>query len=550
MKRLMHSLWLTAAAALLLLAPATAAHAQQTKPIAVISVAPIDKLFGDVDYLTKTAGQADAGRLATLIAGPYIDGVDRTKPSGAYVMLDGDKPVSVAFIPTKDLTKILATLKDSVGEPKDVGNGVQQLGDAPIFLKQEGSYVFVAQDAAHLANLPKDPVALLAGLEKTYSIAARLDVKSIPPAQKERIIAEMKQGFEAAPIEADDPAQRELAEKTGRNVLNQMIRLVEESNDITLGWAVDPTAKSTYIDFVFTAIDGTKLAKTMANLKDAKTNFAGFLLPDAAFTALSANTVTDQEEIGQTLALLDGARAQMLKELEKEELDDDELAAAQELINSLMDVLSATVKEGKFDGGAVAVAESESLTFVAGGHVVDAPKFEAAVKKAVKFAQTKKPEEFEDVVVAFDSGKHGGIRFHTFTFPVKEEQPQKVFGEEMAVILGVGDKAAYIAAGSDAEATLKQVIDKSAAEAGKAVLPGQMTLAIGPIIKFVDSVEPNPITSLLVTAAAKVKGNDRIMINVKAIPNGEQVRFEIEEGVLQLIGEGAKAAQGGGGGDF
>ncbi len=260
MKRLMHSLWLTAAAVLLLLAPATAAQAQQTKPIAVISVAPIDKLFGDVDYLTKTAGQADAGRLATLIAGPYIDGIDRTKPSGAYVILDGDKPVSVAFIPTKDLTKVLATLKDSVGEPKDVGGGVQQLGDAPVYLKQEGGYVFVAQDAAHLADLPKDPVALLVGLEKTYSIAARLDVKSIPQAQKERIIAEMKQGFEAAPIETDDPAQRELAEKTGRNVLNQMIRLVEESNDITLGWAVDPAAKSTYIDFVFTAIDGTKLA--------------------------------------------------------------------------------------------------------------------------------------------------------------------------------------------------------------------------------------------------------------------------------------------------
>src|SRR4051812_48798969 len=111
----------------------------------------------------------------------------------------------------------------------------------------------------------------------------------------------------------------------------------------------------------------------------------------------------------------------MLKQLEKEQVEEEEAAAAKELLGSVMDVLSATVKEGKFDGGALAITDESSLTIVAGGHVVDAAKLEEALKKAVTFAQKNKPEEFEDVEVEFDSGKHGGVRFHTVTFPVKDD---------------------------------------------------------------------------------------------------------------------------------
>lgn len=551
MKRLFSTFWLTAAAALLLLAPVAAAPAQELKPLAVISIAPVDKLLGDVDYLTNAGGAADAGRLVTLIIGPYIDGIDRTKPAGAYVTLDGEKPVAVAFLPTKDLVKIQATLKDQLGEPKDVGNGVQQMGDAQVFLKLEGGYTFVAQDAAHLATLPKDPAVLLGGLDKTYSISAKFTVKNVPQMYKDQMVDEMKKGFESAPIAEDaDPAQKELQEKVSRNALDQMIRLVNESNEITLGWAVDPASKATYIDVLYTALDGTKLARQMAALKNAKTDFSGFLLPSAAFNALSTSTITDKEEIGQTLALIDGFHAQAIKELEKEELDEDEQEALEDLIDSVVEVISSTVEAGKFDGGAVALADDKSLTFVAGGHIVDAPDLEEALKEAIAFAQKKHPEEFEGKEIMFDSGKHGGVRFHTLKLPVDDEKAQKAFGEKMDVIIGIGDNTAYVAFGSKALDTLKQVIDQSAADAGKPVLPGQATVALGPILKFVDSIEPTPITAALLEVADKAKGNDRLLMNVSSIPNGEKIRIQLEEGVLQIIGAGAKAAQGTQGGGF
>ncbi|HTN74091.1 MAG TPA: hypothetical protein VL096_02550 [Pirellulaceae bacterium] len=546
MKSLWKHLWLTAASVALLLTPLAKAEAQ-IKPVAVVSIAHVDKLLGDIDYLAKTGGAADAGRLVTLMAGPYVAGLDRTKPGGAYVLMEGETPIVVGFVAVKDLTMVLATLKDSLGEPKDLGDGVQQVGEGPISvcIKQEGAFAFIAQDAKYLTNLPKDPIALLGGLEKTYSIAAKLNMKNLPQPLKEQAIKALQDGAAAAPADVDDPAQKELVEKLQANSIKQMKALVEETDEITIGWAVDGVKKSTYIDFVFTAIDGTKLARTMAGLKDSKTNYSGFLDAAAAFTMNLSSQSTDADEIAQAVALVESMRGTMLKELGKDEdLEDDEKAAATELIGTVVDVFKATLATGKADGGALALADEEELTFVAGGHVVDAAKLEAAIKKAVAFVQKKHPDELEDVEVEFDSGKHGGIRFHTISYTLDDENAEKVFGETLDVVIGFGDTSVYVAFGNEAEAALKKVIDQSAAAANKAVPPAQMNFALGPFMKFAASVEENPTTAMLAELADKFKGNDRIKINVKAISNGELMRFEVEEGVIQMIGEAAKNAQG------
>ncbi len=549
MKSLWKHVWLTAAAVALLLSPLAKVHAQEIKPVAVISVTNVDKLLGDIDYLTKAGGAADAGRLVTLMAGPYVAGLDRTKPAGAYVIMNGEEPVTIGFIPTKDLTTVLATLKDSIGEPTDLGDGVQQVGEEPmaVCIKQVGAYAFLAQTPEQLKNLPKDPAALLGNLPKDYSIAAKVMMKNVPAHLKEQAIQALKDGAESAPIDAEDPAQRELLEKLQGNSVQQFTQLIEETDEIVFGWAIDPIGKSTFMDFVFTAVEGTKLARTMAGLQDAKTNFAGFLQPDAAFTMNLSQMSADPDQVAQAVASIDTVRTTAMKELDKDEsMDEDEKTAAKELLGTVFDVFKATLQSGKIDGGAVALAEEKELTFVAGGHVVDAAKLEAAVKKAVAFVQQKHPDELAKIDIQFDASKHGGIRFHSIKVPLDDPKAQDVFGDKLDLILGAGDKSIFLAFGSKAESSLKDIIDKSAADAGKAVPPMQMSLGLGALMKFAASVEDNPVTSMLAAAADRVKGNDHIKIDVKAISNGELMRFKIEEGVLQMIGEAAKSAQGGG----
>jgi hypothetical protein len=534
----------------LLVSPLPKLQAQapaDNKTVAVISIAPVDKLLGGLDYLSKTGGAEEFGRFAALMTGPYTAAMDKSKPSGAIVTMEGDQPVVLGFVPTTDVTVLLTTLKDTIGEPKDAGGGIKQVGEgeATVFIKQEGAYAYLARDPKHLARLPRDPQPLLGGLDKTYCFAARLNLQNIPQKFKDQWIAEMKAGFEGAPIDAPDPAQRETIEKLGRGALEQLTGLIQDSNQITIGWAIDPAAKSTYTDMLYTAVANSKLARQMATLKNSKTNFAGFLRDDAAMTLLSATENTDKEQIAQAVATLDTFRDNMLKGIENEVDDPEEKALAKEVLTTAMDVAKATLASGKSDGGAVAVVNPENITFVAGGAVVDAPKLEAVIKKAVAFAQEKKPDDFKDIDVKFDAGAHGGVRLHQLAVPLPDEEARAIFGEKLKVVIGVGDKSMYVAVGTKAEATLKEVIDKSAAEPGKSILPMQLNIALGPLFKFAPTVEENPITMALSAAADKVKGNDNVRLEVKAINNGEHVRFEVQEGVLKLVGEAVKAITGG-----
>ena len=70
-----------------------------SKPAVVISIAKFDKLLGDVGYLTRAAGAPEFGGLVTLMAGPYLQGIDTRRPAGVYLRFNGPMPTGVAFLP-------------------------------------------------------------------------------------------------------------------------------------------------------------------------------------------------------------------------------------------------------------------------------------------------------------------------------------------------------------------------------------------------------------------------------------------------------------------
>ena len=71
------------------------------------------------------------------------------------------------------------------------------------------------------------------------------------------------------------------------------------------------------------------------------------------------------------------------------------------------------------------------------------------------------------------------------------------------------------------------------------------SLAIGPILQFAASVDDNPQVAALAAASEKAEGNDHIIVTTKQIERGLSYRLVIEEGILKIIGEAAKAASGG-----
>jgi hypothetical protein len=152
--------------------------------------------------------------------------------------------------------------------------------------------------------------------------------------------------------------------------------------------------------------------------------------------------------------------------------------------------------------------------------------------------------------VKFDADKHGDVTFHTIKAPIPEgEQAREFFGEHVEVTIGIGRASAYVAVGNDGIATLKKVIDSSAAGAGQDLPPSQLYVALAPIMKFAASVDrENPVTAMLAASVDKIRGNDRVSITSSLIERGVRSRIQVDEGVLKLLGETFKTFSGAGAG--
>jgi hypothetical protein len=536
-------LFLCAAGLALLLAPLSSARAE-LKPLLIVSVASVDEVLADVKYITKASGFEGAGNTADFFGKAYTNGVDRKRPIGVIVApKDGGDFIAVSFVPVSDMKAILATLKEPVGEPKDVGDGVLELAIGPqsAFIKETNGWAFVAREKEHLAELPADPMALLGTLPKDYTIAAKVHLQNLPAELKKMAADQMRIGLsralENAPREGG--VDREFQEKLGRVYVENIVRILDETDEIVFGLQIDAAGQRTFIDLGQTAVAGTRMAKQLEALANTKSGFSAFLMPEAAVSFNASGTVA-KEDLDQLRAMMDGVKANALKDLDNNpDLDATRRAAAKELLGGFIDIVMKTLEEGKVDGGATLLLEPKSLNFVAGGLVADGAKVDALFKKLTDLAK----DEPDAPEIKLNAGQHGGITLHKITGPIPEGEAEarEILGDKLNFVLGTGPKSVYVAFGKDAEGLLKKVIDQVTQKGPADVPPSQLNVALLPILKFAASVDDNPIVPALVSVLEK-SGKDKITMVTTPRPRGSNTRILVEEGVLQLIGEGAKKA--------
>lgn len=526
-----------------LVAPASV-WGQNKKPAVVVSIASVDKLMADIGYLTRAAGTPEFGGLVTLMAGPYLQGLDTKKPSGIYLQFNGPQPTGVAFLPVSNLDQVLQQLENNNIEVEDVGDGLKKINaQRAIYLKQKGGWAFISDNEDNLANVPADPSAQLAGLSDKYNLAFQINVRSIPEELIDTAVSEMKNGFERNLENETNEDKKELQEKIGRQQLENFTRLLKESEQLTVGWGVDSKAGNVFFDFGMTAASGTKLASQMDAYKTMKSSFSGLELTNAAAT-LRFTAPIPKEDVEQARESLKAMRDQALAAVDKDEKlkDANSKQAAKQVVTALMDLLIATIESGKVDGGAALVLEPKSLQVVVGGFVADGKVVQDQLKKLVDLAQKSGNDDVAIEKLKFNAAKHKDIDLHTFSVPVPddEEQARAVLGEELNVVVGTGKQSAYVSVGKESMDLLKRVVDASAGTQ-KEVVPFQLNVALAPIMQFAASIEDDPMIKSLAETMQKAAGKDRVRITQKTVDRGMAVRLEVQEGVLQLIGAAAKA---------
>jgi hypothetical protein len=231
----------------------------------------------------------------------------------------------------------------------------------------------------------------------------------------------------------------------------------------------------------------------------------------------------------------------------------EKAAVAARLLNGALDVLKSTVQSGRVDGGLTAVLNPDSVTVAVGGFVAEGEKLDATLKQLVDAIVQEHPEAA--AAVKWDAGEHQGVKLHTVTVPIPPEAENRekvvqMIGENLVVVVGVGKESAYIAAGRKPAEMLKSVIDQSAKAASAKVPPLRMTLDLGSLTKFAavagDKEEEREKAAKVASYLEKAGEDDHINLVASPIPNGVQLRLEVEQGILKAAGamtQGAQAAK-------
>lgn len=538
----------------LLLAPVAQAQNSKAKPVAVISVNSIDQLFKDADFLGSLVGQPQiSAQYGPMLKG-FTPGLDHSKPIGLVVQSDGIAPSGSLCLPVADLNVLAPFLKNFGVMSEDKGDGNWEFSfQGQTLVGREGDgWVFLSMPGM-LGDTPADPQGLFGALTNEYDLGVRLHVQNIPEAFKQMALSQVEEGMRVSmkKLGSESDEQFEARKQMTELQVDQFKQLAEDLDEVTVGIAIDGEQQRTYLDFVYTAVAGSKLAEQLALNNDPKTDFAGFFQPDAAMT-MSFTSEMAEADIAQAEQMLGAASKQIEVAIEQEagDLSDEEREVVKSAVGNFMEAVKTTLQVGKIDGGAVLNVSPNSLSFVGGAFVATPHNVEDGLKKLVELAE-KEDTDFPGV--NWNASTHDDVKFHTLSVPIPadgdddEEKARQLFGDTVEIAVGIGQESVYFALGRDCVDKTKEIIDASTASPQKSVPPMEMSFSLSQILETVaalaDEEDKADVAMMASMLATDANGRDHVRILVEPISNGVRARIEAEEGILRAIGMGAMAAQ-------
>jgi hypothetical protein len=506
------------------------------EPVVVVSINKIDELLSDVQFVMEATGTAGIGQMFMPNIKNFTQGLNMKKPLGLILTLEGGQPKPLAFLPVEDLDTFLNQVKEHVGEAADAGDGILELqGRRPVFVKEKDGWAFVGQDVESLSDLPSNPQKLLDGLHEQYDIGARVFVQNIPAELRQMAVAKMTEAMEQGLDDAEDEASKELAEAQ----VGEIKKMIEQADQVTVGWNIDAKNKQTYFDFAITAQPNTELAGQFATLKSSKTKYSGFIVPDAAVSA-NMSSVIPQDQIATNIQTLDSFEKTVMSEIDQDEdIDNDTTREnAKQVVKSVFDILRDTIKTGHFEGALSIILQDKAMTLGYAAHVADAKKVEEVFRDMAELAKSEPDVNFSKL--KFNAGQHGDVRLHELAVPIPDDEYiGRVLDGELEICLGAAQNDVYVAIGTNPVENLKKMIDNCKASPAKEVQPFAATVKLTPILKFAEAIDSDVGVGSIVKML-ETTDKDHIRINANSIENGAQYRFLIEEGVLKAIGQAAQ----------
>ena len=478
--------------------------------------------------------------------GKGLVGLDKTRPWGVVIQTDGGKPTGYACVPVTELAPLLRLVKSFGRKVSNEGDGVFKIDTKKkdLYVTEKDGWAIVCDSPEKLAQVPSKPGRMLTGLSKRYDMALQLNVGNASKECRKKMAdcirqhAKRKLERRSGGCEKQQAARKQMTE----HCVKSIIAAINDLNRVTIGWKLDQEAGKASLDLIVIAKKGTKTAGQFALLADAKTNFGGFRLGGAALSCSAACTRNvDSSEAAIIDTMFKMMQAKVAKRIDEKVKSEAKAEVLKKFAAGMLDVAKETKKSGKVDGAMSLVLKPNAVTFISGRYVANPEKLEKTFGDLVAAIRKKYPDKVAKVLKP-NAEKFKGVRLHKLSITIPEkgkcgEKAAKLVGEKLEVVMGIGPKCVYLAAGKNATAMLKKAITRSKKMADKPARPMQVTLDLGTIGEFIVAIGKDKCKekAAKALAAAKDLSGDQIVITAVSIKNGVKCRLEVQPAALKML---------------
>ena len=309
--------------------------------------------------------------------------------------------------------------------------------------------------------------------------------------------------------------------------LRRAADLAVEGDSLLAGLSLDLRTRSLIADAEVTYRRGSEMAQGLAAPSKAKTDFAGFLVPDAALTGVWTGEIA-RMPLYQLLTLVDAGVGPLLE------------GPSGRAGRDLWQAIRTALVDQSVDGGVLGVVRPGGATLAVGGDVADA----AAVRRALENlaeAVERQPALARAVVWQQDAARYRGVHFHLLSIPLdakaKDRQGlARAFGKSVDVVVGIGDGRLYVAAGRHPLELLKQAIRGSQGRTAGKRPPVYFCLKPAPVVRLLADLSQGEDRARLAFVANLLEQpstGDRVRLTGVPVTRGMHLRLEIEEGVFR-----------------
>jgi len=506
------------------------------QPIAVASIASVDRVLEDIDYLFGTVDKPEYPAMIKGFLAQYrdLEGLDKTKPFGVLVYLNkgiSPQPTSVGFVPIKNLDELTETLSE-VGFQLAPVEGTEDrytlaLPNFSVHLKLAHGYAFFQLKSEALDRDFTDPDTYTKALAAKYDVAGSLLLQNVPEPMRMMAVdlASAKIDEQLPRKRNENDFQYRTRSETTKFLLNQFELVAADGEDLTFGYNLSKADKQIQLHLGVKAKTGSKLEAELKNASKATSQYSYLNAAAADFLAYNVFPLRKDFEQKAILDLIEKSKANVPPAL----LGDDSTPGS---VAKMIEAGKATVRSGKLDGHVQILQTSKGKpAVIAALKLTQGNTFKEGLQELFDLMlQAEDTQGMEKNVAEVD-----GVTIHKILPNNMKQDTKEFFGENPVVYVGCGPHACWMAIG---EVSSLELLKKSIAN-GQSTRskPGSAFLISLKMAPFLSLAEKNAKNREMMEAAkvAFAPGGDLLTFYPKITANQASLNLDLGEGFIRLI---------------